>query len=73
MIAFCPLSANIALHIGVTTGFVTGVTEPTTPFALATRMMPVFLSSEMIPTDFLPLRLFQMHFDLPWHFATLSS
>ena len=53
------------LHIGVTTGFVTGVTAPITPLAFATFIMPVSLFSSIIPTDFLPFKLFQIHFDLP--------
>ena len=34
MMAFLPLMANMELHMGVTTGFVTGVTAATIPFGL---------------------------------------
>ena len=67
------LSANIALHIGVTIGLVTGVTAPTTPIALATRIMLASAFSAMMPRDFLPLRLFQMVRALPLFLMILSS
>ncbi len=46
------LSANIALLIGVTIGFVQGVIAATTPTGLATFVIPVSLSISIIPTDF---------------------
>ena len=67
------LSANIALHIGVTMGLVTGHTAPTTPIGLATSTRLASASSPMIPRDGLPLRLFQMTRALPSAFCTLSS
>ena len=67
------LSANIALHIGVTIGLVTGVTAPTTPMGLATKIRLVSRSSSMMPRDFLSLRLFQMTRALPLFFRILSS
>ena len=67
------LSANIALHMGVTMGLVTGVTAPTTPIGLATKTMLVSASSPMMPRDFLSFRLFQMTRALPLFLRILSS
>src|SRR5665213_636513 len=67
------LSANIALHIGVTVGLVTGVTAPTTPIGLATNTRFVSASSPMMPRDFLSFRLFQMTRALLLFFRILSS
>jgi hypothetical protein len=67
------LSANMPLHIGVTTGFVTGVTEATIPIGFATSVRPVSGSSPMTPRDFLPLRLFQIVRALPYFLRILSS
>ena len=67
------LIANIALHIGVTIGLVTGVTAPTTPIGLATNTMFDSRSSPMMPRDFLSLRLFQMIRALPLFLRILSS
>ena len=71
--AFPVLSANIPLHIGVTIGFVTGVTAPTMPIGFATSVSPVSGSSPMTPRDFLSLRLFQMTRALPFFLRILSS
>ena len=73
MTALPVFRANMPLHIGVTTGLVTGVTAPTTPIGFATRIRPTSGFSAMMPRDFLPLRLFQIVRDLPLAFATLSS
>ena len=69
------LSANIALHIGVTMGLVTGHTAATTPIGLATNTRLASASSPMIPRDFLPLRLFQMTRALPrlWHLVLVHA
>ena len=56
MMAFLPLMASIKLPRGVTLGLVAGVTQAMTPTGWATSMMPVSLSSLMMPTDFLSRR-----------------
>ena len=73
MTAFPAFRANIALHIGVTMGLVTGQTAATTPMGLATKIRLASSSSPMMPRDFLPLRLFQITRALPLALATLSS
>ena len=73
MTAFPAFRANIALHMGVTMGLVTGQTAATTPMGLATKIRPASSSSPMMPRDFLPLRLFQITRALPFALATLSS
>src|SRR5213078_949787 len=73
MTALPVFTANMTLHIGVTTGFVTGVTAATTPMGLATNTIFVSASSPMMPRDFLSLRLFQMTRALPLFLRILSS
>src|SRR5215212_8199305 len=73
MTALPALRANIALHMGVTIGLVTGHTAATTPMGLATKIRFASSSSPMMPRDFLPLRLFQITRALPFALATLSS
>ena len=73
MMAFRPFRANMALHMGVTDGLVVGVMAATTPTGLAIFTVPAAGFRSMIPTDFLPFRLFQMMLALPRFLATLSS
>src|SRR3954451_7277214 len=73
MTALPALSANIALHIGVTMGLVTGQTAATTPMGFATNTRFASSSSPMMPRDFLPLRLFQITRALLLALRTLSS
>ena len=67
------LSANMALHIGVTIGLVTGRHGADHAHRLGDKTMLVSASSPMMPRDFLPLRLFQMTRALPFFLRTLSS
>src|SRR5262249_25999758 len=60
MMALPALSANTALHMGVTIGLVTGHTAPTTPMGLAMSTRFCSVSSPMMPRDFFPFRLFQI-------------
>ena len=73
MTALRHLTANMAFDIGVTTGFVTGVSAATTPTGLAILVMPVAGSRLMTPTDGLPRRLFQITDALLRHLAILSG
>jgi len=56
MMAFLPLMASMKLPRGVTVGLVAGVIHAITPTGWATSMIPVFLFSPIIPTDFLSFR-----------------
>ena len=61
------------LHIGVTIGFVTGVTAATTPIGFATNTRLLSKSSSMTPRDFLSFKLFQITRALLLFFKILSS
>ena len=73
MIAFPHLRANIALLIGVTIGFVQGVTAATTPIGFATLVIPVVISVSRMPLDLFPLREFHIILDFCLFLAILSG
>ena len=73
MTALPHFKAHMELCMGLMTGLVVAVTQPTTPMGLATLTIPLTSSRSMMPRLFLSFIRHQVLLDLFSHLAFLLS
>ena len=73
MTALPHFRAHMELCMGLMTGLVVAVTQPTTPMGLATFRMPLTSSRSMMPRLFWSFMRHQVLLDLFLHLAILLS